>query len=291
MLFRLIHIVAFVLLAVSSAHSQSVTATDDSTRVAEIIYNVTHTFDGSSIKNTCNTESIIVEIGKQMLGIPYVGKTLEVNPTEQLVINLRQLDCTTFVENVLAIYLTIKAGSCSFDDFKSNLRRIRYNGGVIAYENRLHYFTSWIDNAEKQGIANECHNVYKHFNGSQQLNISFMTTNPALYPMMNGNSEIPQKIKATEKALTGRIQHYIPKRNLNNPALKTLIHNGDIIVIVTNKPGLDTSHIGLAVWQKGTLHLMNASSIHKKVVVEPMTLYQYMQRHPSQIGIRVVRIN
>ena len=49
MLFRLIHIVAFVLFAVSSAHSQSVTATDDSTRVAEIIYNVTHTFDGSSI--------------------------------------------------------------------------------------------------------------------------------------------------------------------------------------------------------------------------------------------------
>ena len=118
-----------------------------------------------------------------------------------------------------------------------------------------------------------------------------MTTHPALYPMMNGNSEITQKIKATEKALTGRIQHYIPQRNLNNPALKTLIHNGDIIVIVTNKPGLDTSHIGLAVWQKGTLHLMNASSIHKKVVVEPMTLYQYMQRHPSQIGIRVVRIN
>ncbi len=291
MLFRLIHIVAFVLLTVGSARSQSVTVADDSTRIAEIIYNVTHSSEGISFKKTGNAESMIVAIGKQLLGTPYVGKTLEVNPTEQLVINLRQLDCTTFVENVLAIYLTIKEGSSSFDDFKSNLRRIRYSGRVIAYENRLHYFTSWIDNAEKQGIANEFHNAYKQFSGRQQLNISFMTDHPALYPMMNGNADVTKKIRATEKALTGRIQRFIPKRNLNNPALKTLIHDGDIIVIVTNKPGLDTSHIGLAVWQKGTLHLMNASSIHKKVVVEPMTLYQYMQRHPSQIGIRVVRIN
>ena len=84
MLFRLIHIVAFVLLEVSSAHSQSVTATDDSTRVAEIIYNVTHSSEGISFKKTGNAESMIVAIGKQLLGTPYVGKTLEVNPTTRL---------------------------------------------------------------------------------------------------------------------------------------------------------------------------------------------------------------
>ena len=284
---RSAHIVVFILLAISSARSQSSVETDDSIRVANIIYNVTHE---PSIKDK-DTGSLINHIGKQLLGTPYVGKTLEVNPAEQLVINLRELDCTTFVENVLAIYLTIKSGNHSFDEFKSNLRKIRYRDGVIAYENRLHYFTSWIDNAERLGIASECRDAYKSFGGRQQLNISFMTTHPALYPMMNGNEEITKKIRATEEELTGRIQHYIPKRNLNSPTLKKFIRDGDIIVIVTNKAGLDTSHIGYAVWQRGTLHLMNASSIHKNVVIEPMTLYQYMQRHPSQIGIRVVRID
>ena len=36
--------------------------------------------------------------------------------------------------------------------------------------------------------------------------------------------------------------------------------------------------------------MLNASQIHKKVVEEPMTLYRYMQKHPSQTGIRIVRV-
>ena len=68
------------------------------------------------------------------------------------------------------------------------------------------------------------------------------------------------------------------------------IHDGDILAIVTRKKGLDTSHLGFAVWQKGCLHLLNASSIHKKVVLEPMTLSEYMKKHPSQLGVRVVRV-
>ncbi|MBQ2498070.1 MAG: DUF1460 domain-containing protein, partial [Prevotella sp.] len=58
----------------------------------------------------------------------------------------------------------------------------------------------------------------------------------------------------------------------------------------TSKKGLDTSHVGIAVWHKDGLHLLNASMIHKKVVEEPMTLKQYMQKHLSQTGIRVVRV-
>jgi hypothetical protein len=59
--------------------------------------------------------------------------------------------------------------------------------------------------------------------------------------------------------------------------------------MITNKKGLDTSHIGIASWHKDGLHMLNASSVHKKVIEEPMTLFKYMQKHPSQIGVRVVR--
>ena len=64
----------------------------------------------------------------------------------------------------------------------------------------------------------------------------------------------------------------------------------DNVTIITNKKGLDTTHIGLASWHADGLHLLNASSIHKKVIDEPMTLYTYMQKHPSQIGIRACRV-
>ena len=69
------------------------------------------------------------------------------------------------------------------------------------------------------------------------------------------------------------------------------IHNGDIVAIVTRKDGIDYSHLGFAVWGKDNLlHLLNASSIHHKVVEEPKTLYQYLKEHPSSIGIRLLRL-
>ena len=68
-----------------------------------------------------------------------------------------------------------------------------------------------------------------------------------------------------------------------------MIHNGDIIAIVTNKKGLDTSHLGIAIWHTNGLHMLNASQIREKVVEEAMTLRQYMEKHPSQLGIRIVR--
>lgn len=44
-----------------------------------------------------------VYFGRQFLGVPYVAATLEGHDPECLVVNLRQLDCTTLVENVAAL--------------------------------------------------------------------------------------------------------------------------------------------------------------------------------------------
>ena len=91
--------------------------------------------------------------------------------------------------------------------------------------------------------------------------------------------------------MNGKRYRYVPKGKIANTAVfRNAIHDGDIIAIITNKKGLDTTHIGIASWHKDGLHLLNASSIHKKVIDEPMTLYTYMHKHPVQIGIRVCRV-
>lgn len=205
------------------------------------------------------------------------------------------MDCTTVTETVLALSLCIKNEKCTFDDFSDFLRRIRYAEGQVTYGKRLHYFTSWIENNTDNGYVCELPKDALHntpFVGKQQLDISFMTQHTRLYPQLIHNQSLVDTIKTTEKSLSGRTVRYIPKAKLRNHALlKRYIHNGDIIAIVTNKQGLDTSHIGIASWHNdGTLHLLNASQIHKKVIDEPMTLYQYMQKHPSQIGIRVIHV-
>ena len=63
--------------------------------------------------------------------VPYVASTLEVNPDEELVVNLRQLDCTTLVENVVALTLTVREEHPTFVSFCRNLEKIRYSGGQL----------------------------------------------------------------------------------------------------------------------------------------------------------------
>lgn len=269
-------------------------STDDSTKVVKRIndavafYNKTK---GGSSDAQANEQQLIMHIARGFIGTPYVAKTLERNEKEKLVVNQSELDCTTFVENVLAIYLCAKRGEKSFEEYLKNLRNIRYVDGTVSYTTRQHYFTEWIEENTKDGIVKEIQTPNPPFSGMQKIQINFMSTHQQLYPMMNGNEDVVKDIADMEKRLSGKTYKYIPKENIrNNNLFRNTIHDGDIIAITTSKKGLDTSHIGIAVWHSDGLHLLNASQIHKKVVEEPMTLYQYMQKHPSQTGIRIVRI-
>ena len=78
---------------------------------------------------------------EKLIGKPYVAHTLEINEREKLVVNTRQLDCTTLVENVVALTCAFKRGNGSFKDYKYYLNIIRYrNGRNTGYVYRLHYF-------------------------------------------------------------------------------------------------------------------------------------------------------
>lgn len=233
----------------------------------------------------------MIYFARQLRGIPYVAKALEVNPSEQLVVNLRKLDCTTYVETVMALTLCAREQSIRFEDYCRWLRTIRYEQGKIGYTRRLHYFTSWIDDNTEMGLIKEISHKGRPFTGRQRLNIDFMSTHSHLYPMLHGKPKAIKEIRDTEQKLTGRIVAYIPKKSIGNSTLmRQTIKDGDILAITTSKQGLDTSHIGIAVWHADGLHLLNASQIRHKVVEEPMTLAVYMSKHPKQTGIRVIRI-
>lgn len=106
--------------------------------------------------STLDMGAAMVAIGKTFLETPYVAKTLEIGPEEGLVINMQGLDCTTFVENVLALALLLPSDAPSFTDFTQNLTTIRYAGGNLqGYGSRLHYFTEWIRDNERKGLVKD----------------------------------------------------------------------------------------------------------------------------------------
>lgn len=232
---------------------------------------------------------------KKFLGRPYVGGTLERNSKELLVVNLREVDCTTLVNQVLALTLAAREKDAGFGDFCSWLQKLRYRNGVIdGYASRLHYYSEAISNHTRHKIFSEVgasSDGRFPFTGTQTLRLRYMSSNADKYRQLKGNARLTAQIAEHEKALDGQVVHYIPVKILaQDKLLKNYVRNGDILAIVTKKAGLDTSHLGFAVWKNGHLHLLNASSIHGKVVLEPMTLYQYMRKHPSQLGVRVIRL-
>lgn len=257
---------------------------EDSTRVADLL---------QQARQQPPNRNMILFFARQFLGIPYVGHTLEVNKEEELVVNLRQLDCTTFVETVTALTLAFRHDGLGWDDYLQWLLTIRYNNGKLdGYCSRNHYFSQWIDSNTRLGLVNEQTSASYPFTASHQLQLNFMSTHPDLYAMLKDKPDDVKKIAQLEKAVSGTKVRYIPASLLNESkrALK-YVRDGDILALVTKKSGLDVSHVGFAEWgTDGKLHLLNASSIHKKVVLEPMTLYQYAQKHPSVLGIRVIRI-
>lgn len=239
---------------------------------------------------------LMLYYANQLKGLPYVAATLEVNPTEQLAINLRQMDCLTLVENCLALSRTTQNGSTRFQDFCHWLETIRYrNGKLDGYASRNHYFTQWVISNHKMGLVKELQGEadkgFSPFTAEKKIDLHYMTQHPASYPMLKKDKAQQNLIAKYEKEASGQTLRYIPRSLLNKGKdVLGCIQDGDILALVTKKDGLDVSHLGLAVWGKdGKLHLLNASSIHHKVVLEPMTLYEYMGKHPSQLGIRVIR--
>ena len=236
--------------------------------------------------------SDILYFARLFLGRPYVAHTLEVNDTEQLVVNTRQLDCTTLIENVLALTICHRRQTLSYADFCRQLRTLRYRDGIIdGYPSRLHYFTDWIVDNTGKGIVAEVQDTCLPFTATQTIKVNYMSRHPKAYKALAAHPAFVADITRQEQRLSGLQFRFIPKSEIRNtPLLRSIIRDGDILAITCSKPGLDIAHLGFAVWRDDGLHLLNASQLHHQVVEEPMTLRQYLSKHPSHTGIRVVRL-
>jgi hypothetical protein len=231
---------------------------------------------------------------RQFIGLPYVAHTLEVNDEEQLVINTRELDCTTYVEMVLALTICARQGKTSFEDFVSTIRSTRYRGGVVnRYPSRIHYFSDWIIQNTGRGVVEELQSPNPPFTAVQNVRVSYMTEHPQAYKALKEHPEFLSVILEQEQQLTGKTFRYIPMKQLkklNTKLMRQTVKDGDVIAITSSKPGLDIAHLGFAVWKPDGLHLLNASSVHKKVEEDPQLFRIYMQNRSQVTGIRVVRL-
>ena len=231
----------------------------------------------------------VMFFARSMIGIPYRGGTLDVNENESLVVRTDSVDCTTYVETILAMYLASKAEDDEYSDFKEALTRIRYRDGVIkGYSSRLHYFSDWVADNEKKGILYEVTSRSNH--SQRRFSINYMTKHSGLYRRLKEDSLSVNEMLCVEEKWKNYDMSYIPKELLKEHHNNIDICNGDILALTTNIDGLDVLHLGFAVWVDGNIHLLHASSLYGRVVLDPMSLYEYLKDRKKHTGIRVIRV-
>ena len=226
-------------------------------------------------------EELVMKTATYFLGTPYVASTLEMEP-ERLVVNLREFDCTTFVESVYALSKTAISDSPTFETFCCNLKMLRYRNSVIdGYESRLHYASDWIFENERKGLFK---NTTKDAGGKELLfDLSFMSTHPDSYKQLKNNHFLIDKTREKEKEINKRSYHYIPECSINALSEKD-VKNGDAVWFTTSIVGLDISHVGIVCWVDGVLTFIHASSSKKKVVVNEGCMQSYIQAVKRNTG-------
>ena len=107
----------------------------------------------------------------------------------------------------------------------------------------MHYTSEWIENGVRHGFLTDI--TAKNSVHTKKLALSYMSAHPRQYKKMADSPENVLQMAEHEKAISGKVVHWLPKSELPEAGLP-LIMNGYIIAITTKMPGLDIAHVGIA---------------------------------------------
>jgi hypothetical protein len=265
--------------------------TDPDWRVldAKVRWAVAHGLD------TLPPGAAIARLGETFVGATYTPGTLEAAGPERVIIDLREFDCVTFIENMLAMTRFIRHdGVAALVDrpaaearYARYLEDIRYRGGHLdGYPSRLHYFSEWLSDNAARGRLRP---LTRELGGVEDTApLSFMSTHSTAYRQM-ADPGVREAIRAMEQRLNaGPVRWYIPEGRIADVADR--IQDGDIIAATSTLPGLDVAHTGIALWRDGELHLLHAPLVGKSVEISVLPLAQRILDIKTQDGIMVARV-
>lgn len=206
-------------------------------------------------------------ISAGFLGTPYGANTLIGSATEpeQLVVDLERVDCFTYADYVEAL-----KRSDTRDEFVANLVDVRYNNGVVAFENRKHFFTDWA--AAAPAIATD---------------VTAAVSPDAVRTTKNLNSRDSGGRYLAGLPVVPRTVTYIPGSQVTGDVIGNL-RTGDYLGAYAEDGGLDVTHVGIFVATPNGPVFRNASSLSSAHAVVDTPLLDYVDTVPGIVVLRPV---
>lgn len=201
----------------------------------------------------------------QFLGTPYGANMLvgSASQAEQLVIDLRRVDCFTFLDYVEAL-----TRSSDRNQFVANLIDTRYAGGQVDFTHRKHFFTDW---------AQVSKTVASDITGT--LTGAAVTVGKHLNAKADGGNYLPG-LPVVDRNIT-----YIPSAAVTDQVIGGL-RTGDYVGAYTDQPGLDVTHTGIIVQTNSGTVFRNASSLAANDQVVDTPLREYLNTVPGIVVLR-----
>jgi hypothetical protein len=177
-------------------------------------------------------------LGRPYLAHPLVGSR---DRPEELVTGVSGFDCVTFVETVLAL-----AHSETPVEFRDELVRLRYRGGTVAWEERLHYFSEWMLENERRGV------------------LRIDTRGP-------GSRTLEVRLSILEGLPPRQIQlDVVPKESVEQAMPR--FTDGTIAAFASEREGLDHFHVGILFFEE-QLMMVHAAKSFGAVGKEPLSAF------------------
>lgn len=190
------------------------------------------------------------------------------NQNEELVIDLLQLDCFTYLD-----YLETFRRANSKEEFIDLLKKVRYIDSTVEYLNRKHFFSDWI--FENSKIALDL----------VDLEMENLKKSDVVEINHGKNGEYIQNLGIKE-----RVINYISREDISDEDLSNLI-TGDYIGFRRNIDGLDVTHVGMVVLKEDGIYVRHASSSKSTYKVVDQKLIDYININTGVKGILIFRSN
>ena len=212
------------------------------------------------------TSAQIDFLSKKFLGTPYEANTLtgDINTPEIFTVNLRGMDCFTYIDYIEALRL-----SSTLEDFNTNLKDLRYQNGNISFQSRNHFFSDWPirNNVNVKDVTYE---VGGKNAVVVEKNLNLKGDGSTFLP---GIPVVPREF------------YYIPSSAVNDELVSKL-RTGDYIGMYTNIDGLDVTHTGIIIKNDRGVFLRHASSKKSNQKVVDENLQKYIKNVPGIVVYR-----
>ncbi|MFZ0408161.1 MAG: N-acetylmuramoyl-L-alanine amidase-like domain-containing protein [Cyanobium sp.] len=221
----------------------------------------------------------LIGLARRFLGKPRSAFSLDQRPAERLLLDLDPVDQLRFVEQLVALVNSrqVATRTEAVDRFSDHVRQLRYEGGEVAYCRRHHDFSRWAQAAERRGYLV---NLTPFLPGasSRRRRLTFLSSLPELHRPMRSAAH-RSCITTLEKTLAVD-QAYVPLAGLS--AVLPSLRNGDLYALVTQRPGLDISDVGVVEVKDQQI---NAIHVAGSAVKRTPDLVHFAQRSAGVLGV------